>query len=44
MSGDTSSTVADVSYATLGSVGAVNIFDSTSPANIVIDAFGYFSG
>jgi virginiamycin B lyase len=43
VSGDTSSTVANASYAILGSSGAVNIFDSTSPANIVIDAFGYFS-
>jgi hypothetical protein len=43
-SGDTSSIVGNASYATVGTSGAIDIYNSTSSANVVVDAFGYFSG
>jgi adhesin/invasin len=42
-SGDTSNIVGNASYATTGTGGVVDIFNSTSSANIVVDAFGYFA-
>jgi len=42
-SGDVSSTVGNASYGTVGTSGTMGVFDSTSPANVVVDAFGYFS-
>jgi hypothetical protein len=37
------SVVANAAYAATGGGGQVGVFDSTSPANVVMDAFGYFA-
>jgi len=42
-SGDTSNIVGNASYAMVGTGGNVAIYNSTNPANIVVDAFGYFA-
>ncbi|HUC37183.1 MAG TPA: hypothetical protein VMR97_08675 [Acidimicrobiales bacterium] len=40
---DTSSTLSNASYATVGTGGIVELFNSTSPANAVVDMDGYFA-
>ncbi|MGH9919080.1 MAG: hypothetical protein ACRD6W_09465, partial [Nitrososphaerales archaeon] len=40
---DTSSTLSNAAYATTATGGALNIYNSTSTANIVVDEFGYFA-
>jgi hypothetical protein len=40
---DTSAIVGNASYATIGSNGDVGVYNSTTLANIVVDAFGYFT-
>lgn len=45
--GDTYDVVDNASYATVGSGGAVDIFNGpawAAPANVGVDGFGYFSG
>jgi len=41
--GDTSSTLSNSAYATVGNGGVVDVYDSASPANIVVDEFAYFT-
>ncbi|MGH9919240.1 MAG: hypothetical protein ACRD6W_10300, partial [Nitrososphaerales archaeon] len=41
--GDPSMTLSNDAYATTGTDGAVDILTATSTANVVVDAFGYFS-
>jgi adhesin/invasin len=42
-SGDTSNIVGNASYGTVGASGQVGVYNATSSANVVVDAFGYFA-